>query len=256
MKRIAILGGGPSQYKCPDALEDGEIWGINSLGVSYETIKIDRMFLLHDVLTEVLIQDHSIIGKLNAMDVPVYTAGPAPIFDNNIPFPINDVVKEFGVGFFLNTMAYMIALAIMQKPKEIYLYGVDMRPDSGYEWHKQEKGCLEFWVGVAIGRGILVYLQPESFLLKRTMVSNWYAFQPIKTTEGALQFVQRSDRGKYKQYIIAPCDDKGKAIGSAVIITPNGPKTTGEELDSSKDGERFYDNIMNTPKGDGSETVK
>ena len=121
MKRIAILAGGPSQYKCPDKLEDGEIWGINSLGVSYDTIKIDRLFILHDVLTEVLLQDHSIIGKVNKMGVPVYTAGPAPIFENNIQYPIKDVLKEFGVGFFLNTIAYMIALAIMQKPKEIHL---------------------------------------------------------------------------------------------------------------------------------------
>jgi len=235
MKSITILGGGPSQYKCPDSFEDGEIWGINSLGASYETKKVDRIFLLHDVGVEVLLQNHSIIGKLNKMGVPVYTAGPAPIFENNIQYPIADVVAHFRVGFFLNTMAYMIAFAIMQKPKIIYLYGVDMRPDSGYEWHKEERGCVEFWIGVAIGRGITVIVQPEAYLMKRTMVSNWYAFQPIKTTEGALQFVQRSDRGKYDHYVIAPCDNTGKPIGKAIMITPNGPQEVGTKENFEKE---------------------
>ena len=245
MKSITIVGGGPSQYRCPNSFNDGEIWGINSLAVGYENIKIDRVFLLHDVLTEVLIQEHSIIGKLNDMGVPVNTAGPAPVFENNIQYPIADVMKEFGAGFFLNTMAYMIAFAIMQKPKEIHLYGVDMRPDSGYEWHKQERGCVEFWIGVAIGRKIKVLLPPESFLLKRTMVSNWYAFKPIVTSEGALQFAQRSDRGKYKRYLVSPCDSEGKIIGDSLMITPNGPKSIDGSINPDKEN-KFFETIHNS----------
>jgi hypothetical protein len=176
MKRIVIIAGGPSQYKCPDTIEDGEIWGINSLAVGYKTIKLDRIFLLHDVLMEILFRNHNFIGKLNAMGVPIYTAGPAPIFDNNVEFPITKVVNAFKIGFFLNTIAYMIAYAIMQKPEEIHLYGVDMRPDAENESLTQQKGCIEFWCGVATGRNIHVFTPPESYVMKRTMVSNWYEY--------------------------------------------------------------------------------
>jgi len=248
MNSITILGGGPSQYKCPKSFDDGEIWGINSLGVSAEDVKIDRMFILHDILTEVLLQDHSIIGKLNTMGVPVYTAGPAPVFENNIQYPVAEVVAHFKVGFFLNTMAYMLAFAIMQKPKLIYLYGVDMRPDSGYEWHKEERGCIEFWIGVALGNGIKTIVQPEAYLLKRTMVSNWYAFNPIRTTEGALQFMQRSNRGKYNNYIIFPCDEDGKPLDDAVLITPKGPRKIGMAEDIEKKNKTYK--TLHNPAGD------
>jgi hypothetical protein len=221
MKVIAIAAAGPSQYLCPKVIEDGEKWCINSQYQNHENV--DRVFLLHDLLTEILIQDHSVIGKLNDLGVPVYTAGPAPVFENNIPYPVEKVVAEFQVGFFLNTMAYMLAFAIMQKPEEIHLYGVDMRPDSGYEWHKEEKGCLEFWLGVAIGRGIKINIPPESYLLKRTMVSNWYAFKPIKESEGVIKFVNRSDRGKNSHYIVTACDANAKPIGESIMITPKGP---------------------------------
>jgi len=227
MKRIVILGGGPSQYKCPNTVDDGEIWGINSLAVSYEKIKLDRVFLMHDILSEILFKNHRVVGKLNDMGVPVYTAGPAPILDNNVPFPLAEVMDEFGVAFFLNTIAYMIAFAVMQKPEEIHLYGVDMRPDSGYEHHGQEKGCIEFWCGVATGRNIRVFIPPESFVMKRTMVSNWYAFKPIMSAQGAVELVQQSDRGRYKRYRIAPCDEDGNEFGNAVMITPDGPKYIG-----------------------------
>jgi hypothetical protein len=223
MKRIVIIAGGPSQYKCPDTIEDGEIWGINSLAVGYKTIKLDRIFLLHDVLMEILFRNHNFIGKLNAMGVPIYTAGPAPIFENNVEFPITEVVNAFKIGFFLNTIAYMIAYAIMQKPEEIHLYGVDMRPDAENESLTQQKGCIEFWCGVATGRNIRVFTPPESYVMKRTMVSNWYAFEAQASSDGAIEFVQRTHRGKYNKYRIAPCDEIGNEIDNAIILTPDGP---------------------------------
>jgi len=87
------------------------------------------------------------------------------------------VIEEFGVAFFTNNISYMIPLAIMQGPKNIFLFGVDMYFGTKGEYMRNEKGCIEFWLGVATGRKIQIHLPAESTLLKRKGRSNFYGMK-------------------------------------------------------------------------------
>ena len=60
-------------------------------------------------------------------------------------------------------MAYMIALAIEEGFQEIQLYGVECNLKLEYE---EQKPCLEYFIGIAKGKGIKVYIHPTSKLLK------------------------------------------------------------------------------------------
>lgn len=84
---------------------------------------------------------------------------------NSVPFPYADLVKKHGPYHFSSTIAWMLALAIEQKPKAIGLFGVDMA--AGEEWAYQRPGCQHF-VGLARALGIEVVLPPASDLMRHT----------------------------------------------------------------------------------------
>lgn len=72
-------------------------------------------------------------------------------------------------GYLTNTISYMLALAILEGYEEIGIWGVDMavsselRGKNEYSW--QRPSC-EFFLGIAVGMGIKVYIPPTADLLK------------------------------------------------------------------------------------------
>mgnify|MGYP001619905490 CR=1 FL=1 len=58
----------------------------------------------------------------------------------------------------------MIAYALMQGAEEIHIFGVNQ---AGAHEYLEEKGGVEYWIGVAVGRGVKVTINGEhSQLLK------------------------------------------------------------------------------------------
>ena len=60
-------------------------------------------------------------------------------------------------------MAWLVALAINEGFEAISLFGVDLLQDEEYS---KQKPCIEFWLGVASGKGIKISIQESSNLLK------------------------------------------------------------------------------------------
>lgn len=105
-----------------------------------------------------------VIRRINGMRVPLI----GPFKYEEIPFsqafPLDECVKEFGIPYFTNTIAYMIAHALLRGAKEIELYGVNQ---AGSHEYAEEKGGVEYWIGVAVGRGVKVTINgKDSQLLK------------------------------------------------------------------------------------------
>ncbi len=96
-----------------------------------------------------------IIQRINNMRIPLV----APFKYAEIPlseaFPIEECAKEFGIPYFSNTIAYMIAYALLKGAKEIELFGVNQASSSEYFY---EKSGVEYWLGVANGRGVKITL--------------------------------------------------------------------------------------------------
>jgi len=218
LEHVIILALGPSWYKCPETTGEGEeVWGVNTM---YRNRPVDRIFIMHDLRHDLCLMDKGFIVNANKLGVPVYTAGDYPVFDNNVVYPIEKILNEFKVGFFLNVMCYMIALAILEGVKKISLFGTDMRTDSGQEYKVNEKGAIEFWLGVAIGRGIEISIPEESYLLKRMMAGNFYGYKPRVAPDGLFYMIPENKRRDLRNFKLTPLDANGNEMPELAVITP------------------------------------
>jgi len=211
LDKIIILAQGPSWYQCPDLVpgkEGMEIWGSN---VIYRDHAVDRIFFGHDPRGSFFNDDMNLFENLNKIGMPVYTIGVFKPLINNAQIPITEILDEFKVGFFLNVIAWMIATVILQNPKTIDMYGVDMRPDAGGEAYVNEKGSVEFWCGVAMGRGIPIKNTKESYVMKTKQEGNFPGFRNKIPQKGLATLVPEKDRNiiALNNYAILP---NGKEI--------------------------------------------
>ena len=172
LDNIFILGRGQSLGFCPVKKPDKtEYWGCNNV---YKAREVDRLFIMHDVYVTQYNRKTKIIEEANEKGFPVYTLGKYADLKNNVQYSMEEVIKEFGIAYFMTNISYMLALAIMQKPKNLFLFGVDMDWGTSSEYMQNEKGNLEYWLGVAIGRRIQFYLSRGSTLMRRKGRGNYY----------------------------------------------------------------------------------
>lgn len=209
LDKIIILAQGPSWYQCPKKVPKGtEIWGSNVIYRDHP--HQDRLFFGHDIRGNILNDDADLIENLNKMEIPIYTVGVFKVLKKSTQIPILKIMEEFHVGFFLNIIAYMLATAILQRPKSIDLYGVDMRPDAGGETYTNEKGSVEFWCGVAMGRGISVKNTKESYVMKTKQEGNFPNFRKKVEQKGLYTQIPKEERNPFalQNYTIIPVGEE------------------------------------------------
>ncbi len=182
--KVAILGFVQHYQKAPFNDPSFEIWGLNEL---YQFIpRWDRWFELHSraVYEGDRTRTSEHIAKLQAMKCPVYMHQHWDDIPASVPYPIDAVCRAFvnpcpeARPYLTNSITYMILLGILEGFQEIHLYGVDMSHASEYG---QQRPSCEWALGLAAGRGIKLYLPPESDLMKTLFL---YGFEQ----EAALAF--------------------------------------------------------------------
>ena len=214
LKKIIILGKGTGWEKCPDNT-DSQIWGLN--GLIYSPKKLDRVFIM-DVLDEMPsvtsgtweLQDT--VDQINRLKIPLV----APYEYEEIPlseaFPIEEAIREFGVPYFNNTIAYMICYALLNGVEEIQIYGINQSSGSEYFY---EKGCVEYWLGIATGMGVRVSIHgKESELLankERYGGSRLYGYN--STYENLVKVNEKFGIPKVKKLIAPKEDDRVLYLG-------------------------------------------
>lgn len=216
-EHVIILAMGPTWYKCPEKVDENtQIWGVNTM---YRNRDVDRIFIMHDIRHDIMMFDKDFIKNVNETGKPIYTAGDYPVFDNNIVYPIKEIIEYHNAAFFLNVMCYQIALAVYEGIKKISMYGADMRTDSGSEYRVNEKGAVEFWLGVAVGHGIELYFPEECYLLRRIMAGNFYGYKPIQKADGLLYMMPENIRRNHRYFRLIPLDDKGEEMREFAVNT-------------------------------------
>lgn len=105
-----------------------------------------------------------IIARINAMKIPLVAPFKYDEIPMSEPFPLEDCVRTFGMAYFTNTIAYMMAYALMCGAKEIELYGVNQ---AGSHEYTEERGGVEYWLGVANGKGVKVTINGKDSQLMR-----------------------------------------------------------------------------------------
>lgn len=173
---IAILGLGPSVRQFLEiAKRNGgrrsfcdEVWGINALG---DVFACDRIIHMDDVRVQEIRAAAAPQSNIAAMlrwlkghPGPIVTSRLHPDYPGLVEFPLEEVVNDLPEAYFNSTAAYAVAYAIHVGATKISCFGMDFTyPDA----HDAEKGraCVEFWLGVAVSRGIKVCVPKTTSLL-------------------------------------------------------------------------------------------
>jgi len=171
--KIAIVGTAEPSSSDVERLYGSrfEIWGLNQLYITLPRVEkfATAWFQLHDDCA-ILQRDYKTIDWMARQKFPIYMIEKHKDVPASVKYPKSEIVEAFGT-YFTNAIAWMLALAIHKEPDEIHLYGCDMSTKDEYA---VQRPCLEYFIGIARGAGIRVYIPPSSDLLKS---SRLYGFE-------------------------------------------------------------------------------
>jgi hypothetical protein len=177
--RIALLGSAPSSYKlAPFGDVTWEIWGCSPQ--NYSAPRVDAWFELHNLDRKMVPGNEPYLQAITKHP-RVYLAAADHRIPQGLIYPKDEVYKFFGNPQFLDSfmqsqVSYMLALAIMQKPETIGLWGIDMA--AGDEYATQRPGCHFFFIE-AEKRGIEIVAPPQSDILEALPPYGYKEFNPM-----------------------------------------------------------------------------
>jgi hypothetical protein len=244
--RVAIVGfASSSRDMVPYADESFEVWSLNH---AYSFIqRWDRWFEIHpfshftrDLLRDGGPQD----GKRHLEWLASEPAGKRPVYCQDtyseiaasVKWPRDEINAWFAsqanghegrvplpLGFhagdyFTSTPAEMVAHAIYEGFEEIHLYGVDMLQSEEYFY--QRSGC-EYYVGFARGRGIKVYVPPQSALCKANYVYGYTEpATELEKVQGLVDYLiaKKADSEQNKAKAAAAANTLDGAVQITTII--------------------------------------
>lgn len=172
--KAIILGKAEGWEDAPMLYGDSktQVWGLNNHIMSRP---LDIVFEPHDVewwlehcdektwyhKTENRYRQH--INRVNEMGVPYLTLRHYEFIPTSEAYPIEAICDHFGIDYFTGGIDYMLAYAIYKRVRKVDIYGVHTTYDDEYQY---QKPSLEFWIGVALGRGIDIKVHGSHSLLK------------------------------------------------------------------------------------------
>lgn len=162
--KVALIGTAPSsRMLAPFNDPSWTIWAC-SPGNQNILPRADAWFELHGNLhwPENKHYGEPYVNWLRQLQIPVYMQNQDYV-PHAIPFPMAQMVREFGQDFFTSSFAWMMAFAISQGAEEIALFGIDMA--SRDEYILQRPGFFYFR-HVAQSRGIRVSAPNESDIMQ------------------------------------------------------------------------------------------
>lgn len=189
-KRVVIVGMGDSRNDfvagrlLPESaavLADSEVWAVNYMAA---VIRCDKMIAM-DPFDHPDIEREYPAGHLEWLrqsQLPIISCKKVPGY-NIEEYPLKDLSDAFGgFKYFNNTVAYAVALAIYHGAEEIAMFGCDyyyvdpQRPDWDAKALETGRACVEFWLGVAVARGIRVVVAASSTLLDQSTGRPLYGY--------------------------------------------------------------------------------
>ncbi len=171
MAKIALVGGfRETQLQAPYFNDDWEIWATAPKNVEWMP-RFDAWFEIHGPRWSLISEEERV-----AYDLPseqkytdwlgtlprVYVHPDRQMQPGFIPYPVDEVVKEFGRSPFTSTCAWMFAYALMKEPEAIGLWGFEM---SGPDEYAYQRPGLHQLVKVAEDRSVEVVVPDGTTLL-------------------------------------------------------------------------------------------
>lgn len=173
-KKIAIIGTTASMLDAPYDDKSWEIWGLN--GAYTQIPRFDSWFDVHDLKVIKQVHRPEYIDFLTRCGDKLYLNKKYEEFPEAKVFPYQEILAHFNRKYVTNTIAWLTALAIMEEPEEIGVWGVNMATDTEY---MHQRPCCEYFFGIAEGRGIKITVPDSSELLKGSHLYGIEARNPI-----------------------------------------------------------------------------
>jgi hypothetical protein len=173
---VVILGLGPSLETYLDVVKRlgsrhafaDEVWAINALG---DIVQCDRVFHMDDVKVQEARAAAKPASNIAAMlrwlrthPGPIYTSRKYAGYPGLVEFPLADVINSCGIAYFNSTAAYAVAYAVHIGVKKITCLGMDFTYANSHQAEKG-RGCVEFHLGIAKARGIVIGLPDNTSLM-------------------------------------------------------------------------------------------
>lgn len=175
MKKICIVGTADTIYNIP--YDTHEIWLVGTATKLNHIKKADRIFEIHERWrVEDLIKNGHMYTRFQC---PIYVRD-CNEYDGLFPhikyFPGKEIMETFNDDYFTNSIAWMIAWAILEKVDEITIVGVHL--DNAQEY-THERPCVEYWLGRAKERGINVVIPKDSYICHKHFL---YGYDEVPST--------------------------------------------------------------------------
>ena len=173
-KAVAIVGFAPSsRLDAPELPPNVEIWGMNDAHSFLDEASL--WFQIHEL--EMIDGSDSEYKKrqrpelssgehgqwLRETKIPVMMIDKHPEVPASRRYPLEKVWPfEDHAPYITSTPSFMLAYAIYQGYDEVHLLGLDLTMTEEYQ---EQKACLEFWIAIALSKGIKVIWPDSSPLL-------------------------------------------------------------------------------------------
>jgi hypothetical protein len=167
-KKVAILGTVPHKLQAPFDNDEFEIWAIAHACLGDPLKKVDRIFEIHK-WDEVVKWGSPVAWEKLFPTVPVYIREKRDDVPNSISFPFEKLADKYKIFddrnecMMTNSISWMIGLALDEGFEEIHVYGVNMSHSSEYGF---QKPSCEYYLGLAKGMGVKIFVPTESDLCK------------------------------------------------------------------------------------------
>lgn len=193
-KRIAIVGMGESRNdflagrllsESSKVLAESEVWAINYMAGA---IRCDKMFAMDPMDCDGITEEYpgGQLEWLKKTQFPIISCVAVEGYNVEV-YPLQEVTEFFGgFQYFNNSVAYAVALAIYQGAEEILMFGCDYyytdktREDWSPTALETGRACVEFWLGVAVSRGVRVVVAANSSLMDQNIGRPLYGYNLVK----------------------------------------------------------------------------
>ncbi len=160
-RKIAVLGSAASSVGLAPIFDPTwEVWACSPANKGIA--RCDVWFELHNPEVKVREGLTEWLDYLRKQPV-VYMQTTLPDFPGSREYPLAAMIEKWGPFWWTSQIAYMLALAIEQKPEAIGLYGVDMAANT--EYNQQRLAC-QYFVQHIVNSEIKLIVPPESDLLE------------------------------------------------------------------------------------------
>lgn len=161
-RKIAVLGSAVSSVRlAPFDDPTWEIWACSPANKSLPRCNV--WFELHNPDVKIREGLTEWMNWLKGQPI-VYMQKAYPEYVGARELPLKPLIERWGPFWWTSQLAYMLALAIEQKPTHIGIFGVDMAANS--EYNQQRLACQYFIQHIVRDSNIELIVPPESDILE------------------------------------------------------------------------------------------